>query len=831
MRKIYSLFICLLPIIIARTQPVLQWAGAFNGVNSFSGSDLSNGRSIGVDAQGNVYSAGLFTYSVDFDPGPGQQVLKAGGPFDHGIYISKLNPAGGFLWVKQIPVVIEFSAIEIVVDNPGNVYLTAYFSGTVDMDPGPGTQLMTSIGAHDAFVIKLDANGDLVWVKQFGGPGDTVPSGSAITLDPAGNVVVCGLYNNTVDFDPGPGVFNMTSSYHMEAFIVKLTNNGDFMWAKAFGNYKSTITGVAIMDVKCDRLGNIYTTGNFAGDCDFDPASSSFYLSSGGFADGFVSKLDGQGKYVWARHIGNPINTNNNFVQPRGIDLDSDNNVYTTGTFIGPQDFDPGNAEYMVSSIGGTMDSYVLKLDDHGDFVWVKVIGGSEHEDGADLAIDNENNIYATGVFNGTPDFDPGPGVSTIANLYDESVMTKLDRNGNFIYKAPFRGVGYGSGVWRRLVTDASQNIYITGFFSGTVDFDPGAAIYTLSSGSPYSPFVMKLARCKNVTTSTITTSVCSNYVLNNQVYDKSGTYTQTIPNAAGCDSIITLNLIINKKQTEQSKSICEGEFYHAGSADQFFPGTYKDTLLTALGCDSVVITFLSVNPRPVPSLGNNQNLCRGNSLQVSPGTFNSYEWQDGSRQSTFAISTPGTYWVNVMNEYGCKASDTILVNGFVEVPAGFLKSLDSICQNETRLLSTTQNYSGYQWSNGATTSSTTISTPGDYWLIVSNSDGCSGADTIRILPKQNCQTIVFVPSAFSPNGDGVNDVFRAGVYGPLSSFKLQVFDRSGLLIFQSTDPSRGWAGFYKGVRQPAAAYVWQCFYQFINGQPQYQKGTVTIVR
>ena len=89
----------------------------------------------------------------------------------------------------------------------------------------------------------------------------------------------------------------------------------------------------------------------------------------------------------------------------------------------------------------------------------------------------------------------------------------------------------------------------------------------------------------------------------------------------------------------------------------------------------------------------------------------------------------------------------------------------------------------------------------------------------------------VYIPGAFTPNNDGKNDVFRPLVFGKVTSFKLQVFDRAGQVIFQTTDPHQGWDGLNKGMTYPTRVFVWQCSYQLDNQQPAYQKGTVMIVR
>lgn len=809
--------------------PVLQWAKTFNAANIWNYSTYNNGRSVAVDQQGNVYSAGLFTYTVDFDPGPGVYTVTAEGPSNYGIYISKLDADGNFVWAKQIPALVEFADIELKVDNSGNVYLTAYINEPADMDPGPGVQIMTPIGAKDAFVVKLDTDGNLVWAKQFGGPGDTVPVPNILTLDQNNNVIVCGLFNNTVDFDPGPNTFNLTSTAHMQCFIVKLSNNGDLIWAKQFGNSPVVYGNANIYDVECDVQGNIFTTGGFAGSCDFDPGPGVYTLAATSVADGFITKLDANGNFGWAKRIANATTTYNYWIIPRGITVDNMGNVITTGGFIGAYDFDPGPAEQIIPSLSN-YNSYILKLNGQGELVWVKIIGAPDGGTGHDVVVDGDNDIYTIGGYGPSVDFDPGPGDYTINSPhYGASAIVKLNANGNFVYAAPFQSISDGTTLFRRMDMDASRNIYITGHMGGIVDFDPGPNVYPLTGGSSWAPYVVKLSRCLNITTTTLNINTCSSYTLNNETFDSSGTYTQIIPNASGCDSVITLHLTLNKKFTQQTKTICEGEYFLAGGANQSTSGKYIDTLQTILGCDSIITTHLTVNPKPSPNLGPDRDLCSNSALTLAPGSFTSYSWHDMSTENNFIVTNSGVYWVTVTNSNNCSATDSLVIS-VVLPPSGFLKHTDSICSYDKLTLKPLSNFNNYYWSTGASQSSIIINGPGQYWLRATDAKGCMGTDTITIYPKQ-CMVGVYVPTGFTPNGDGKNDTFKALVFGKIQSFKLQIVDRSGALIFQTTDPDKGWDGIYKGNPYTTTTFVWQCFYQLENEQPAYQKGTLTLIR
>jgi gliding motility-associated-like protein len=163
-------------------------------------------------------------------------------------------------------------------------------------------------------------------------------------------------------------------------------------------------------------------------------------------------------------------------------------------------------------------------------------------------------------------------------------------------------------------------------------------------------------------------------------------------------------------------------------------------------------------------------------------------------------------------------------------LPANFLKQTDSLCPYDHLLLQSTKNYSSYLWSNGAAQSNITIQDPGQYWLQVTDVNGCKGLDTIKVLSKV-CNAAVYIPTAFTPNNDGKNDFFKATVYGHLLSFKLEVFDRYGELVFRSSDPLKKWDGLYKDGSFSTNTFVWQCVYQLEGNQPVYRRGTVLLIR
>ncbi len=326
----------------------LNSAGNFVWAKQLGGIGIEIGYSISLDASGNVYTTGFFSGTVDFDPGSGVFNLDTVGGDD--LFISKLDSSGNFVWAKTIGGIGKELGSFISLDSFGNIFITGDFENTVDFDPSAGIFNLTSSGDRDIFILKLDALGNLVWVKQMGATDSD--RGRSLSIDAFGNVYTTGSFSETVDFDPSAGTFNLTSAGGFDIFISKLDNAGNFVWAKKMGGTNSDQS----TSIMLDNIGNIYTTGGFRGTADFDPSAGTFNFTSLGSIDIFISKLDATGNFVWAKQLGG-VSEDNGF----SISLDASANVYTTGSFRETVDFDPGLGVFNLIS-EGLNDIFISKL-------------------------------------------------------------------------------------------------------------------------------------------------------------------------------------------------------------------------------------------------------------------------------------------------------------------------------------------------------------------------------------------------------------------------------------------------------------------------------------
>jgi len=443
--------------------PDWLWAKGMGGTNA----DIA--YSVATDASGNVYTAGTFWDTADFDPGPGVFTLTSVGL--HDIFISKSDASGNFIWAKRMGGTSGEQVKSIAIDISGNIYSAGAFQATSDFDPGTQVFNLTSAGDWDIFISKLDNFGNFVWAKAMGGINNDAGFSIAISAAGSGDVYTTGSFHGTADFDPGPGVFNIslanTASWggYADIFVSKLNSAGNFIWAKAMGGATDD-EGYAIA-IDSAGAGDVYTTGYFSGTADFDPGIGVFNLISDGAADIFISKLDASGNYVWARRMGG---TGYEFSYSMAVDNAGGGGIYTTGVFEFTADFDPGPGTYNLTS-AGSYDIFISKLDGSGSFVWAKAFNGSSADFGNALTLDASGNVYTTGYFDGTADFDPGTGIFNLASVgsYD-LFISKLDSSGNFVWAK--RAGGAEQEHSRSIALSDNGNVHIAGsFFSATSYF------------------------------------------------------------------------------------------------------------------------------------------------------------------------------------------------------------------------------------------------------------------------------------------------------------------------------------------------------------------------
>jgi len=289
---------------------------------------------------------------------------------------------------------------------------------------------------------------------------------------------------------------------------VSIINNPDKNgWVRTWGTHCATPTSIIVngvdtdVGVVTDADNNIYMTVSYLvtnsnQEYDFDPGPlyDIHYGNSDTDPSIALIKFDSIGTFVWAKTIRGAYED-----RVHDLNIDSSRNLYLTGRFSGIADFDPGDGVEERTAAGEYTDIYVLKLDPDGQFLWVNTIGAEKIELGYASTCDSSGNVFATGMFYETVDFDPGTGVDEhTSHIFPDTYLTKYDSDGNYLWTRTWGGDGNTAPTsWGEMgydvKTDSSDNIYVTGYFGETVDFDPGPAedLHT-ATGSKSDAFLVK---------------------------------------------------------------------------------------------------------------------------------------------------------------------------------------------------------------------------------------------------------------------------------------------------------------------------------------------------
>lgn len=246
-------------------------------------------------------------------------------------------------------------------------------------------------------------------------------------------------------------------------------------------------------------------------------------------------------------------------------------------------------------------------------------------------------------------------------------------------------------------------------------------------------------------------------------------------------------------------------------------------------GCRVSDTVHVVAMPKPEIDLGNDQDICPEGTilLDATYGSNSRYLWNTGDSTSTYLATAAGMYAVTVTSEHGCVGVDSVLLT-YHPKPVVMLGADTVVCE-ETPLLLTSWaiNADSIRWSDGGYGSSLSVRAGGQYVATGINKCG-TGADTINV---QQIFCEIWLPNAFTPNGDGLNDVFRVlGNIGRLQGVTLSLYNRWGEQVYTSHDPYKGWDGFYKGIPAQMGTYVYLLEYS-LDGNPYKQTGNFHLLR
>jgi gliding motility-associated-like protein len=773
----------------------IVWSKHFGGTNKENANDIQQ------TADGGYIVAG-FTQSLDGD------VSNNFGSADY--WVLKLDKDGDIEWEKSFGGFSFDIASSVVQAQDGGYVVTG---GAVSSDG----QVSGNHGLEDVWVIKLDATGNLLWSKTYGGTMNERAEKIRTTSD--GGYILAGYSeSNNGNLSANNGDFDY--------WLIKLNQNGDIEWQHSIGG--------SLADFGFDARetadgGYIMAGSTFSTDGDVS--------ENEGFYDYWIVKVDATGNLLWEKNFGGGG-------EERAYSLVTmpDGSTVVAGASNSFSNDVPGN--------NGSYDYWVMKMDNLGNLVWTKNFGGSSEDRAFTLALTSSQELLVSGF-----------AVSSngdVSNIYGgkDAWLLKLDAEGNIIWEKNF-----GGSLEDRFtsIIQTSDGGYVGAGFSASNNFDlPG-------NKGLHDLWVLRLGPDSLKINLGADTSLCGGETLLLKVEEDTATYLWHDASTnidflvdgpgtfwvevdkegcKGSDTIVVDYIVDVPLELGSDTVLCQGETllletgiddasYNwkngstAPSLPVEFPGVYwvEVNKENCIFYDTISVGFINVNF----DLGDDAYICQGQSLLLDatvPGA--EYRWQDASTEATFEVGETGLYWVRA-GLGGCQKSDSV----FVEVqlrPDTILADFSFICEGEGIWLDATQPGATYLWQNGATGPKLKAVEPGIYSVKLDIND-CIFEDEIELRPCEEC---LYIPSAFTPNGDGINDLFQTFPGCEINNYRQLVFDRWGNLLFESNDPAQGWDGTFKSKKMDTGSFVFAIEYMYNNnGQAKRQtkRGIINLLR
>ncbi|MDZ4121308.1 MAG: FG-GAP-like repeat-containing protein, partial [Candidatus Cloacimonadaceae bacterium] len=453
--------------------PYWQWATSAS-VSSANGSVES--RAIANDSMGNSYVVGSFSSIATF----GAYTINSGSDQTSDIFVAKLDNSGEYVWVVQAGGSFSDNGNDIALDSTGSIVITGSFRGTASFGdisltstyysfyPGYGSL------TEDIFVAKLDSNGNWIWVASVVGTSLN-DIGNAIAVDNNSNVYITGKFEDTATF----GTTSLTVSggqFDTDAFVAKLNSNGSWIWARKAGG----ISYEEGYDVVIDNESNVVITGYFHATCSF--GSYSLVCTSDGEFDIFVAKLDSSGNWLWASKAGG-----NSSDYGFSLVSDTDNNIYVTGRY-------ENNAVFGIIDVSGS-NVFVGKMNSGGTWLWVKTLPLDWGHKRKNITIDDQDNVYYTGTFENEEVIFDNIAVYNIGGR--NSYVAKLSNSGNWIWVKQAGSYTENSYISSSSISvDGDETVYLCGSYYGSayfgnVNLDANGMFVTMLNMTPQPEFIL----------------------------------------------------------------------------------------------------------------------------------------------------------------------------------------------------------------------------------------------------------------------------------------------------------------------------------------------------
>ncbi len=726
-------------------------------------------------------------------------------------WVVKLDSLGTMQWQKNFGGSDNDIASSVLQTSDGG-YIVA--GGAVSFDG----QVGGNHGNEDAWILRLDAAGNLLWAKTYGGSLND----RAESISPAsdGGFIVAGYTESKDgDLEENQGDFDY--------WAFKIDGGGNLQWSRNYGGAQADFC----FDAKQTADGGYILVGStFSGNGDVS--------LNKGFYDYWIVRLDAQGNLFWEKSYGGTGEE-----RAYSVILTAAGEIVVAGT--------TNSSGYDIPGNNGSYDYWIIKLAEDGNLIWSRTFGGSNEERSLAMTPSLDGGLLIAGF--------AASANGNLLNNYGsrDGWLLKLDAEGQIIWEKNFGG---SKDDRIHAVSQLADGGFVCAGFSTSNDFDlPGN----------YGEQDMWVIRLSPDTLSIFLgndTTLCAgeglllapggdglsflwldSSTLSVFLIDSPGVF-WVEADKDGCklrDTIEVSYVSETPVSLGQDTILCEGEtllldpgipdaaiLWKGGSSEPVLPVTLPGSYWVSVakdGCeyrDTISVSFTAVDF----DLGGDAFLCEGQSLVFELNLPNaSYLWQDNSAESKYVVAEPGEYILRV-TQGGCQRSDTVLVS-FQAAPIALLPVVSLICEGEGVWLDASQPEAGsYVWQDGSTAPKFKAVTPGSYQVEV-NINGCLFRDELEL---KSCETCLYIPSAFSPNGDGINDLFQTFPDCPILSYKLLVFDRWGTLAYEAYSPDEAWDGRIKGRKANVGTYIYRIELEVLNGDRNLtlvRQGTVALLR
>lgn len=707
-----------------------------------------------VDAQGNTYSVGRLMNIINWPVGNPMTVSE------NSFFMVKYNSAGTFQWAKTIAANGQNWSLGIKLDNAGHIYISGWFSGTADFGtPYVGSGTINSINGpaqDDGFIGKYTTNGDLVWVKRFGGSGLDYPT--TLVLDDSCNIYVSG-HTNSSNFTAGN--FQISNSGSYDVFLLKLDSTGTAKWLTksggAGGDYCSSLA--------IDNIGNLIVGGYYTGSTQIAGVST----TSAGSNDFYIIKYNKSGSSIW---VANGGGTSSETVA--SIEVDLNNNVYFAGQTSSSYQF---KGQSFSSASAG--DGYVAKLDAAGNLLWRNIYGGTSSDNISSITLFN-NKVYAAGSFSSTVQFSTSVQL-TSAGLTDAFLVGMNQSDGQFFNTYTFGGTQADA---LNNVHGSGENLYLGGIISssqtigGTSITHAGSGDFALISLNPIvaSPSNASSLSFTNVSTDSLVVNINPGNGSGRIVVARKQQAVSVLPkdqvqysshSVFGTGSDLGQSSYVVYKGAGSSftiKGLLPNTKYYFAVHEYNGIADSVNYLTSTYGTGSQFTKALA-------GITGNASFCTGDSTQLTAlvSTNVTYQWTkdnvqiQGATGTTYYATSSGAYRVLVTNEGGTSTSEPVNVTVKSLPQFSFqLSGNDTICNGDSVMISATYSASyTYQWLlnnlniSGQVSNSHMVKSAGNYSVkVTDNTTSCEANSSVQQIAVYAVPTITYVLS----NNDTICD-------------------------------------------------------------------------